>query len=230
VVGVVDGDTIKVRINGVKTTVRIIGIDTPELHKPGFAQACFAQPAASRMQSLVQSKPVRLQADPTQENVDRYGRLLRHVLLPDDRSVAGMLIREGFGREYTYDAPYAGQSAYRAAQVAAKAAGAGLWTECGGFPTAVPLPPKTTAAPAPQTSKVPLTRDAPPPWTSEQAPPEQQSSACDIKGNINGKGEKIYHTRGSRSYAATKITESKGERWFCSTAEAEAAGWRAPRG
>ena len=53
-------------------------------------------------------------------------------------------------------------------------------------------------------------------------------SGCNIKGNINSKGERIYHVPGSRSYSATKINTSKGERWFCSEAEARAAGWRAP--
>ena len=51
-----------------------------------------------------------------------------------------------------------------------------------------------------------------------------------IKGNINRKGERIYHVPGSRSYAETIIDEGKGERWFCTEAEAIAAGWRAPRG
>jgi endonuclease YncB( thermonuclease family) len=53
-------------------------------------------------------------------------------------------------------------------------------------------------------------------------------SGCNIKGNINSKGDRIYHVPGSRSYAQTKINESKGERWFCSEADARAAGWRAP--
>jgi len=52
---------------------------------------------------------------------------------------------------------------------------------------------------------------------------------CNIKGNINSKGDKIYHAPGTRSYGATKINESKGERWFCTEDEAKKAGWRAPR-
>jgi len=52
---------------------------------------------------------------------------------------------------------------------------------------------------------------------------------CLIKGNINSKGDKIYHAPGMSSYGATRIDESKGERWFCSEAEALASGWRAPR-
>lgn len=54
-------------------------------------------------------------------------------------------------------------------------------------------------------------------------------SDCPIKGNINRDGEKIYHAPWSSSYARTKINTAKSERWFCSEAEALAAGWRAPR-
>ena len=59
--------------------------------------------------------------------------------------------------------------------------------------------------------------------------PETSTTGCQIKGNINSKGGRIYHVPGSRSYSQTKINESKGERWFCSESEARAAGWRAPR-
>ena len=41
-----------------------------------------------------------------------------------------------------------------------------------------------------------------------------------IQGNINAKGDHIYHVPGSRDYAASVITESKGDRWFCSEEEA----------
>ena len=56
----------------------------------------------------------------------------------------------------------------------------------------------------------------------------QKDSNCLIKGNISSSG-KIYHTPSSPWYARTKINTAKGERWFCSEEEAEAAGWRAPR-
>ena len=67
-----------------------------------------------------------------------------------------------------------------------------------------------------------------PPWEWRRAGDSNQSGNCQIKGNINSKGDRIYHVQGSRSYGATRINESKGERWFCSEAEARAAGWRAP--
>ena len=50
---------------------------------------------------------------------------------------------------------------------------------------------------------------------------------CPIKGNISKNG-RIYHTPYSRWYDKTSVDLSKGERWFCSEAEALAAGWRAP--
>jgi len=54
------------------------------------------------------------------------------------------------------------------------------------------------------------------------------SGNCLIKGNISNSG-KIYHIPGSKWYDKTKINKGKGERWFCSEAEARAAGWRAPK-
>jgi hypothetical protein len=58
----------------------------------------------------------------------------------------------------------------------------------------------------------------------------QQSSSCDIKGNVSiATGERIYHVPGQEYYADTKISPQYGERWFCSEAEARAAGWRKAR-
>ena len=56
-----------------------------------------------------------------------------------------------------------------------------------------------------------------------QAP---QAKPCTIKGNISSKGERIYHPPGCRYYNATVIDTNRGERWFCTEAEAVAAGWR----
>jgi hypothetical protein len=54
----------------------------------------------------------------------------------------------------------------------------------------------------------------------------QGSAACQIKGNINSEGERIYHVPGGKWYDKTEINEGKGERWFCTESEAKAAGWR----
>ncbi|WP_299444978.1 thermonuclease family protein [uncultured Phycicoccus sp.] len=198
VAGIVDGDTIKVRIGGTTQRVRVIGIDTPELRN----DECYAQQAASKMQSLVQGKQVALERDPTQSNRDRYDRLLRHVALADGRRVAEILLAGGFGEEYTYDKPYSRQQQYRAAEADARNAGRGIWS--GGCRAAAAPPP----APAPTRT------------------PAKDTSSCTIKGNIASDGERIYHVPGQRHYEQTRIDLGKGERWFCSESEAVSAGWR----
>ncbi len=49
---------------------------------------------------------------------------------------------------------------------------------------------------------------------------------CVIKGNISvATGKKLYHIPGMRNYDATIIDLAKGERWFCTEAEAQSNGW-----
>ena len=62
--------------------------------------------------------------------------------------------------------------------------------------------------------------------TGSQDTHATQTLKFEIKGNINRKGEKIYHVPGTPSYSVTNIDTSKGERWFHSEEEAVAAGWR----
>lgn len=64
----------------------------------------------------------------------------------------------------------------------------------------------------------------------QRATPAQDAPAgdCIIKGNISGSGQ-IYHMPHNRDYANTRINTANGERWFCSEAEAQNAGWRAAR-
>ena len=52
---------------------------------------------------------------------------------------------------------------------------------------------------------------------------------CNIKGNVNTRGERIYHMPGQKYYDETRISASHGERWFCTEEEARAAGWRASK-
>jgi len=55
----------------------------------------------------------------------------------------------------------------------------------------------------------------------------QSATPCLIKGNISiNTGERIYHVPGQHYYLRTRISFWKGERWFCTEAEARAAGWR----
>ncbi|KAL6757559.1 hypothetical protein V8C86DRAFT_2622388 [Haematococcus lacustris] len=48
-----------------------------------------------------------------------------------------------------------------------------------------------------------------------------------VKGNISGKGEKIYHLPGGAYYDKVLIEPEKGEQYFCTEQQAIAAGYRA---
>jgi len=61
-------------------------------------------------------------------------------------------------------------------------------------------------------------------------PPLIQNTDCLIKGNIKSSGDHVYYVPGRRGYGGARIDETKGERWFCSESEAEAAGWQAAKG
>ena len=55
----------------------------------------------------------------------------------------------------------------------------------------------------------------------------QPTATCiKIKGNINSRGERIYHCPSWRDY--DKITMKSGDKWFCTESEAKSAGFREP--
>ncbi len=77
-------------------------------------------------------------------------------------------------------------------------------------------------------------------WSQNARPPWEHRTAriigrtapnadCRIKGNISSSGLRIYHRPGQQHYDRTGIRPEQGERWFCTTQEAERAGWRAAR-
>jgi endonuclease YncB( thermonuclease family) len=73
------------------------------------------------------------------------------------------------------------------------------------------------------------TFETPSEFRAEQRPPAQETPGdCIIKGNISDSG-RIYHVPGNENYEDTRINTSRGERWFCSEAEARVAGWRPAR-
>ena len=125
----VDGDTIAVDMNGSIETVRMIGVDTPETHKPNTPVQCYGPEAAAYTKQLIGTNKVRLQADPLDTNRDRYNRLLRYVLLPDGRLVEKELIVNGYGFAYT-QFPFEKTDEFKTAQQAAQTAKKGLWAAC----------------------------------------------------------------------------------------------------
>lgn len=127
VLEVIDGDTIRVRTDAGTTTVRLIGIDTPEKAGPYTKEECFGREATSRTRALLEGRRVALEADPTQDAQDRYGRLLAYVWREDGLLVNEALIAEGYAFEYTYDVPYHYLDQFEAAERAARGSARGLW-------------------------------------------------------------------------------------------------------
>lgn len=144
----------------------------------------------------VEGKYVRVQI----ADVDDYGRTVGKVWL-GERDINRELVREGHAWAYRR---YLEDPSLLEDEAAAREAGRGLWQH------AEPVPPwawrhgrrRVTAA--------------------SPEPP----GGCRIKGNVNRRGERIYHRPGDRHYRQTRIDPGRGERWFCSADEAERAGWR----
>ena len=134
VVRVVDGDTLIVARPEGETRVRVIGIDTPESVAQDQPVECFGPEAAQRAEQLLAGTSVMLRGDPTQARTDQYGRELDYVWLPDGRLFNHVMLMEGYALEYTFAAPYAYQSEFRAAEQQAAQGGLGLWSPsaCGG--------------------------------------------------------------------------------------------------
>ena len=74
---VVDGDTIWVDNNGDREKVRLIGINTPELHDPRKPIECLTR-SVRPGRAVLTGKAVYLESDPSQDSMDRFGRTYLH--------------------------------------------------------------------------------------------------------------------------------------------------------
>ena len=211
---VIDGDTIE--IHGER--IRFNGIDAPEsaqlCHDGGGKNyRCGAEASNALATWLAASSPTSCKF----VERDQYGRFVGNCSRADGASVQRWLVRNGYAMNW----PRYSNGAYSKEQSDAKAEKLGIWQ--GQF-----QPPWEWRAAQRQqndtSSIVPSMSSG-----SSAAATSEQSGACNIKGNISNKGERIYHVPGQKWYSRTKITTSKGERWFCSEQEARAAGWRRSR-
>lgn len=135
VTSVIDGDTLKVRFaDGLKTTVRLIGIDTPETKKPGTPVQCGGRAATARMKKLAlrngRGRSVTVTTDPSQDLTDRYGRLLSYVSASGN-DFGRIMVESGWATTYVYaNRGFQRVRTYRRAESAARSARKGVYGRC----------------------------------------------------------------------------------------------------
>lgn len=199
-VQVVDGDTLRIG----DTRIRLHGIDAPELNQTcatprGEVWACGRWSKAHLAALLRDEQPVC-----NDLGRDRYGRMLARCAV-GGKDIGEQMVANGAALAY---ARYS--DAYVDAQATARAAARGMWAA--GPQTAPEDYRRAKSVSAPVADAQAVSADA----------------GCTIKGNLGASG-RIYHQPGQRDYAATRVSLAKGEGWFCTPAEAEAAGFRAAR-
>ena len=100
VVGIIDGDTLRLNVpdgDSPTTTVRLLGVDTPEMNDDEQGQMFYAREATDFAQQLACGRSVTVYLDRTTERTrGTYGRLLAYLALPDDLFLNEALLLEGF--------------------------------------------------------------------------------------------------------------------------------------
>ncbi len=123
---VADGDTLDlITSSGREITVRLIGIDTPEVY--GGVE-CGGRAASDAMKVLAVGV-VTVRTDPTQDRLDRYGRLLAYI----NKGVLDLgrtMVARGLASAYVYDDEFLRYPAYHRSEKAARATGRGSWDHC----------------------------------------------------------------------------------------------------
>ena len=115
VVGITDGDTIKVRtIDGHTRTIRLDGIDAPESEQP------FGTRAKQQLGDWVFQEEIRAEVS----ELDRYGRYVAQIYV-DGQWVNRGLIRSGLAWHYVQ---YSSDKELAAAERAAREAALGIWS------------------------------------------------------------------------------------------------------
>jgi len=120
VVGISDGDTIKVLHNGKQVRIRLYGIDTPEKRQ------AFGNRAKKFTVSRVAGKTVSV----TPMDIDRYGRTVALVQSPDDTiTLNETLVRNGYAWVYRKYCKVDFCSDWLSHEQKARSQRVGLWTD-----------------------------------------------------------------------------------------------------
>jgi micrococcal nuclease len=127
VVRVVDGDTVVLSIDGKDTTVRLIGVNTPETVDPRRPVQAYGKEASEFTKNLLKGESVYIEGDAGPSEADRYGRKLAYLYrAPDGLFVNLEIVRQGYGQAYTRF-PFKYMDLFRHYERAARESGKGLW-------------------------------------------------------------------------------------------------------
>ncbi|RON44984.1 nuclease [Pseudomonas frederiksbergensis] len=123
---VVDGDTLRLSDG---RSVRMIGLNTPELGRQGRSDEPFAVAARKRLEALVAASNGRVGLLPGKEAKDRYGRTLAHVFSANGANLEAQMLAEGLGFQVAVAPNVDLVSCQQAAERTARQASLGLWRQ-----------------------------------------------------------------------------------------------------
>ncbi|AWY42376.1 thermonuclease family protein [Pseudomonas putida] len=123
---VVDGDTLRLSDG---RSVRMIGLNTPELGKKGRTDEPFAVAARKRLEALVAASDGRVGLLPGKESKDHYGRTLAHVYGADGANLEAQMLAEGLGFLVAIPPNVDLVACQQAAERSARQAGLGVWRQ-----------------------------------------------------------------------------------------------------
>ncbi len=217
VVGVVDGSTIDVNIDGQIYRVRYLGV---EIQAQAFVDGTtsVAELALDLNRFMVDGKTVELERGLI--DADAFGCLLRYVYVSGEM-VNLALLTNGYATVASYPSDFEYKNNFIIAEETAKTGNLGMWKNV--FSDEHPGQSSLTPTSVPDFNGGTLPQ--PPGW--EETCDFSENSNAVIKGNVNSQtGERIYHVPGGMFYNVTPIKPDEGDRWFCTEAEAQAAGWQ----
>lgn len=121
---VVDGDTLRL-VDG--RSVRMIGLNTPELGRQGRSDEPFAVAARKQLEALVAASDGRLGLLPGKEGKDRYGRTLAHLYGANGANLEAQMLAKGLGFHIAIAPNVELAACQQAAERSAREAGSGIW-------------------------------------------------------------------------------------------------------
>lgn len=110
---IIDWDTIRINDWWKSSLVRLIWIDTPE------KSDLLYQESIDYLSNHIVWKYIEIIKDPFKEDKDKFGRLLRYVML-DKKNINLALISAGYAKEFLYDSTYIFRKDFLLAQLLAK--------------------------------------------------------------------------------------------------------------